>query len=72
MKTITLTKKSNILLTLLLLSLCLNFANAQICTDVEELFRKRHKISGMTYGHPYTMFDRHNGLTFDETKTIGN
>jgi hypothetical protein len=26
----------------------------------EELFRGRHKISGGTYGHPYTTFDRYN------------
>ena len=32
---------------------------SQICTDIKELFRKRHTISGMTYGHPYTMFDGH-------------
>lgn len=32
---------------------------AQSCTDIEELLRKRHTISGMTYGHPYTMFNRH-------------
>lgn len=37
------------------------FAIAQSnCTDVEELFRKRHKIANMTWGHPYTTFDRHN------------
>lgn len=33
---------------------------AQSCTNTEELLRKRHTISGMTYGHPYTTFDRHN------------
>ncbi|MFN4083639.1 MAG: hypothetical protein ACK4K9_08415 [Bacteroidia bacterium] len=40
---------------------------AQPCTKVKELNRKRHKIEGSTYGHPYTTFDRHNGLTFQET-----
>lgn len=38
---------------------------AQSCHDVKELLRKRHTISGMTYGHPYTMFDRHNKLSLD-------
>jgi hypothetical protein len=33
--------------------------HAQPCTDIEELFRKRHQVDGMTYGHPYTTFDRH-------------
>ncbi len=42
-------------------------SNAQPCTKVKELNRKRHKIEGSTYGHPYTTFDRHNGLTFQET-----
>jgi hypothetical protein len=36
---------------------------SQGCTDIEELLRKRHTISGMTYGHPYTMFDRHPSTT---------
>jgi len=42
-------------------------SNAQPCTKVKELNRKRHKIDGSTYGHPYTTFDKHNGLTFQET-----
>jgi len=33
---------------------------SQSCHNVKELLRKRHTISGMTYGHPYTTFDRHN------------
>jgi hypothetical protein len=37
------------------------------CTEFDELFRKRHKIANMTYGHPYTMFDRHNKLSFEQT-----
>jgi hypothetical protein len=37
-----------------------NLLKSQNCTNVEELFRKRHTIQGMTYGHPYTTFDRHN------------
>ncbi len=43
--------------------------SAQIdeCTGYEELYRGRHKINGMTYGHPYTTFDRHDGKTFVET-----
>jgi hypothetical protein len=40
---------------------------SQNCTNVEELLRKRHTISGMTYGHPYTTFDRHNGLGLEKT-----
>ncbi len=40
---------------------------AQPCTETEEYLRKRHRIEGMNYGHPYTTFDRHNGLTFQET-----
>jgi hypothetical protein len=27
--------------------------NAQSCTNTEELLRKRHTISGMTYGHSH-------------------
>lgn len=54
----------NIFLVLILLMVN-SFTNAQSCTDVKELLRKRHTISGMTYGHPYTMFDRHNGLSLD-------
>jgi hypothetical protein len=42
-----------------------NIVYSQHCTDVEELFRKRHKIANMTYGHPYTTFDRHNGISID-------
>jgi hypothetical protein len=38
------------------------------CTTFDELFRKRHKISNMTYGHPDTTFDRHNKLSFERTK----
>jgi hypothetical protein len=41
---------------------------AQSCTNVDELFRKRHTIQGMTYGHPYTTFDRHN----DNYKNLQN
>ncbi len=37
------------------------------CTGYEELFRKRHQIAGGQYGHPYTIFDRKNALSFDET-----
>ena len=40
---------------------------SQPCTKVEELTRKRHQIGGSTQGHPYTMFDRHNGKTFEQT-----
>ena len=54
------------IITILLLSISI-YSYAQSCTNVEELFRKRHKISGMNYGHPYTTFDRHNGLSLDST-----
>lgn len=39
---------------------------SQHCTDIEELFRKRHKIANMTYGHPYTTFDRHNNISIEQ------
>ncbi len=38
---------------------------AQNCDAPDELFRKRHTIDGMTWGHPYTTFDRHNNLLLD-------
>jgi hypothetical protein len=56
----------NLILTIITVLLLLN-SFAQPCTTVKEYNRKRHKIDGSTYGHPYTMFDRHNGLTFVET-----
>jgi hypothetical protein len=40
---------------------------SQPCTKIDELNRKRHKIDGMTYGHPYTIFDRHNGKSVNRT-----
>lgn len=40
---------------------------AQPCTKIDELKRKRYKVEGMTYGHPYTTFDRHNVLTLQQT-----
>jgi hypothetical protein len=46
-----------------LLSVLIFETFGQSCTDVEEWLRKRHTISNMTYGHPYTTFDRHNGLS---------
>ncbi len=42
-------------------------ANSQNCDAPDELFRKRHIIDGMTWGHPYTTFDRHNKLTLEQT-----
>jgi len=39
---------------------------AQPCTNVEEFNRKKHWVGG-TNGHPYTMFDSHNGKTFLQT-----
>ena len=54
--------KNIITILLLSISIC---SYSQNCIDLKELLRKRHKISGMTYGHPYTTFDRLN-----KTKTI--
>ena len=51
----------SIILTLLAINLI-----AQPCTNVEEFNRKRHWVGG-TWGHPYTMFDRHNGKSFEQT-----
>ena len=80
MKTIKLNKKCSTLLTLSLLNVYFNFANAQICTNVKELYRKRHKAANMTYGHPYTMFRQAQqpnligtmDLPLMKQKTIGN
>ncbi len=46
------------LILILVITNC-NIIYSQTCTNVEELYRKRHKIRDMTYGHPYTTFDRH-------------
>lgn len=46
--------------------------NAQSCTNTKELLRKRHNIKGMTYGHPYTTFDRHNKNYKTLQNTIDN
>jgi hypothetical protein len=45
---------------------------SQNCTDVKELFRKRHIIREMTYGHPYTTFDRHNKNFINLDNAISN
>jgi hypothetical protein len=45
---------------------------AQPCTGIEELLRKRHKIDGMSYGHPYTTFDTHNLNYVDLDNAINN
>jgi len=60
--------KSLILFTILFVVSCEVFS--QPCTNVEELHRKKHFVDGRLLGHPYTMFDKHNNLTFDQT--IGN
>ncbi len=55
-------------LTLIMFLLSILFkANSQNCDAPDELFRKRHIIDGMTWGHPYTTFDRHNKLTLEQT-----
>ncbi len=41
--------------------------SAQLGTKVKEFNRGRLQIAGSSYGHPYTMFDKHNGKTFEET-----
>jgi hypothetical protein len=51
----------------LILLLSKNHCFAQSCHNTKELYRKRHTISGITYGHPYTTFDRHNNLSFEKT-----
>lgn len=44
-----------------------SIAKSQSCHNVKELLRKRHTIKEMTYGHPYTTFDRHNNFNFETT-----
>jgi hypothetical protein len=58
--------RKNFIIILLIASNILDVFS-QPCTNIEELTRKRHQIGGSTQGHPYTMFDRHNGLSFDST-----
>jgi len=53
------------ILLIIVLGMYISPCFAQSCTDVKESLRKRHTISGMTYGHPYTMFDRHNGFSLE-------
>ncbi len=43
------------------------WAQIDECTGYNELYRGRHKVDGMSYGHPYTTFDRHNQVSFIET-----
>jgi len=57
----------NKVVVLFLLSLIAIKQFAQPCTKLDELYRKIHTVEGRTYGHPYTIFDRHNGLTLDFT-----
>ncbi len=57
------TKKSTLIVLLILITLT---AFSQPGTKVEEFKRKRHWLGG-TWGHPYTMFDKHNEKTFEET-----
>ena len=52
--------------TLLLLILSIG-AYCQLGTKVKEFNRGRLQIAGSTYGHPYTMFDTHNGKSFEAT-----
>lgn len=50
----------------ILILLISNIVVSQPCTNVKELYRKRHNVGG-PYGHPYTVFDKHNGKSFIET-----
>ncbi len=51
---------------LFLLLVCFG-AKSQISIKIKELNRGRLQIAGLNYGHPYTMFDKHNGKSFEET-----
>ena len=57
----------NKVVVLFLLSLIAIKQFAQPCTKLDELYRKIHTVEGRTYGNPYTIFDRHNGLGFQNT-----
>ncbi|MFN9108663.1 MAG: hypothetical protein ACK5XN_01095 [Bacteroidota bacterium] len=56
-----------LLMPIILIGFSIKIKAQKNCTGYEELNRKRHKIDGGTYGHPYTTFDRKNGLTFEQT-----
>ncbi len=43
------------------------FLKAQLGTKIKEFNRGRLQVAGSSYGHPYTMFDKHNGKSFEET-----
>ena len=60
-------KNLKLCLFILLLSTNTILKAQENCTGYDELNRKRHQIAGGQYGHPYTIFDRKNGLSFDET-----
>jgi len=47
-----------------LLSLTIMNVLGQSCTDIKEYYRQRHQLGGV-YGSPYSMFDRHSGLSLD-------
>lgn len=55
-----------LLIFMVYLGLLIENVNSQPGTTKEEFNRKRHWVGG-TYGHPYTMFDRHNELSFKNT-----
>jgi hypothetical protein len=63
---------TSFLIVLLILTNSRYIYSQTICTDVEELYRKRHKIRDMTYGHPYTIFDRHNKNYINLDSAIAN
>jgi hypothetical protein len=59
-------KKSGRYLFIFFFFLVISELYGQPGTKVEEFKRKRHFL-GNTPGHPYTTFDRHNGIPFEKT-----
>lgn len=51
------------------ITLILIFTNSQSqnCHKVKEIVTNRHEPNGHTKSYPYTLFDRHNGVTFQQT-----
>jgi hypothetical protein len=51
----------------ILLILIISQLQAQNCHKVEEIVLNRHEPNGHTKNHPYTLFDRHNSMSIQET-----
>jgi len=49
------------------LILIISIVHSQNCHNVKEIISNRHAVIGHTKGHPYTLFDRQIGITFQET-----